>query len=311
MSAASPSGRKLLLLGAAGFLGRAVVREFQARGWEIFGADAAPGQNAPAGIAYEQISLPSPGLAELIRRVQPDACVHAAGRASVALSMQDPAADFRDGVVVTFELFDALRQHAPGCRTVLLSSAAVYGNPVALPIREDHAPAPLSPYGFHKWQIELLAEEFAKIFALPVASARIFSAYGAGLRRQVVWDICEKALRGGGLKLRGTGKESRDFIHARDVASALAVLVERAPMRGERYNLASGEETTIAELAAALLPMLELGATAEFGAEENAGDPKNWRADISRLQALGYRPRVSLTEGLRGVAAFARAELGI
>lgn len=237
MSAAPPTRRKLLLLGAAGFLGRAVVREFLPRGWEIIGADAAPGQNAPAGIAYEQISLPSPGLADLIRRVQPEACVHAAGRASVALSMQDPAADFRDGVVVTFELLDALRLHAPACRTVLLSSAAVYGNPSALPIREDHTPAPLSPYGFHKWQIELLAEEFAKIFALPVASARIFSAYGAGLRRQVVWDICEKALRGGGLKLRGTGRKAA-------TSSTRATLPRRWPSSSKKRRCAGNATTS-------------------------------------------------------------------
>jgi UDP-glucose 4-epimerase len=305
------AARKLLLLGAAGFLGRSAAREFLQRGWEVFGADAAPAQNAPSGIQYEQVSLPSPELPLLIQRVQPDACIHAAGRASVALSMTDPAADFHDGVVVTFGLLNALRLHAPRCRTVLLSSAAVYGNPAALPIREADAPAPLSPYGFHKLQCELLADEFAQLFALPVASARIFSAYGTGLRRQVVWDICEKALRGGGLRLRGTGQESRDFIHARDVASAVATIVEAGPMCGERYNLASGEETTIAELAEALLPMLGLNTKAEFGAEENAGDPRNWRADISRLQALGYRRRVPLADGLRGVATWARAELGL
>jgi UDP-glucose 4-epimerase len=194
---------------------------------------------------------------------------------------------------------------------VLLSSAAVYGNPVSLPITEEATPAPLSPYGYHKLQCELIGEEFARIFGLPVASARIFSAYGVGLRRQVVWDICEKAIVQGGLRLRGTGGESRDFVHAVDVAGGIAAMVEKAPMRGERYNLASGEETTIATLAEKLLAFLGCAAKPEFGAQENRGDPKNWRAETARLRALGFQPRVSLDEGLRGVATWARAELGL
>src|SRR5438552_189686 len=79
----------------------------------------------------------------------------------------------------------------------------------------------LSPYGYHKRQAELICEEFSRVYALPTAVARIFSAYGPGLRRQVVWDICEKALATGKLELRGTGAESRDFIHAADIARGL------------------------------------------------------------------------------------------
>lgn len=306
-----PETRTLLLLGAAGFLGRACAREFLHRGWKVVGADAVPAQNAPAGIDYEQITLPSPALAELIAQVQPAACVHAAGRASVALSMEDPGRDFHDGAVVTFELLDALRRFAPACRAALLSSAAVYGDPVSLPISEEAVPAPLSPYGYHKLQCELIGEEFARVFGLPVASARIFSAYGVGLRRQVVWDICEKAILQGGVRLRGTGQESRDFVHAIDVAGGLAAMVEKAPMQGERYNLASGVETTIATLAERVLALLGFTAPPEFGAQENRGDPKNWRAEIGRLRALGFQPRVSLEEGLRGVTTWARAELGL
>jgi len=304
------SAGRLLLLGAGGFLGRAVARDFAQRGWDILGIDAAPAQNAPSSISYEQMALPSGRLSDVIARWKPTACVHAAGSASVALSMQRPEQDFRDGVVVTFELLNTLRLQAPECRTVLLSSAAVYGNPSSLPIDETHTPAPLSPYGFHKLQCELLGDEFARVFGFPVATARIFSAYGAGLRRQVVWDICEKALTSNDLRLRGTGEESRDFVHATDIAIALSRIVHAAPMQGERYNVASGEETTIYELATALMPMLGLQRRVEFGAAENAGDPKNWRADITRISALGFQPRVRLSEGLRGVATWARAELG-
>lgn len=304
--------KTVLITGAAGFLGRYAVRQFARDGWRVIGLDDVPPENAPlgAGITFQRIKLPDPGLAQLLREASPDACVHCAGRASVGLSMDDPAADFRDNTVLTFELLEALRRHAPRCRFVMLSSAAVYGNPVSLPVSETHKPAPLSPYGYHKLQCELLCEEFARLFALPATSVRIFSAYGPGLRRQVVWDICERVLTTGALSLHGTGEESRDFIHATDIARALVRLAEMAPCQGEIYNLASGEEVTIAGLARAAVTALDATMVEPvFDGAATPGNPLNWRADIGRLRALGFAPSVSLEQGLRGVAAWSRAEL--
>jgi UDP-glucose 4-epimerase len=303
------SVKMVFIPGVGGFLGRHIAQEFAQRGWRVAGIDVIADEKVPPDIAYRRLALPDAALMDFIREVQPSACIHCAGRASVALSLSDPATDFHDAVPVTFALLDALRRTAPECRTVLLSSAAVYGNPQTLPVTEAQPPAPLSPYGFHKLLGEMLAEEFASVYALPTASVRIFSAYGPGLRRQVVWDICERALTNGALRLHGTGDESRDFIHAADVASALASIVERAPFRAERYNLASGRETTIAGLARTLLNALGLKIAPEFDGTATPGDPRNWRADISKALALGFTPAVALEDGLRAVAKWASAEL--
>src|SRR4051794_9956411 len=99
--------RKLLLLGAAGFLGRYIAREFQQHDWAVHGLDSAPPQNAPSGIDYDQMTLPSHDLIPFVAGLKPNACIHAAGRASVGLSMERPDSDFYDGVVVTFELLNA------------------------------------------------------------------------------------------------------------------------------------------------------------------------------------------------------------
>jgi UDP-glucose 4-epimerase len=168
---------------------------------------------------------------------------------------------------------------------------------------------PLSPYGYHKRQCELLCEEFARIFGLQTASVRIFSAYGPGLRRQVVWDICHKILISRELKLHGTGRESRDFIHAADVARALGTIVEKAALEGEIYNLASGSEVSIAALADLLRKELDPSVEPIFSGTGRAGDPCNWRADVSRLAALGFTPKISLEQGAHGVATWASAEL--
>ena len=300
----------VLITGVAGFLGRYVARHFAREGWRVVGVDEVPPENVQLPSAeYHRLHLPGAELTELLRARQPGVCVHCAGRASVGLSMSDPAADFRGNAALTFELLDALRRHAPACRFLLLSSAAVYGDPATLPVAESHPLNPLSPYGYHKRAAELLCEEFSRIYALPTASVRIFSAYGPGLRRQVVWDICEKVLTTGQLALRGTGRESRDFIHAADIARALHLLAVKAPCAGEIYNLANGREVTIAGLAGLLLGALGSPAEAQFDGVATPGNPLRWQADVAKIRALGFAPSIPLEQGIRAVAAWCAAEL--
>lgn len=302
--------KRVLVTGAAGFLGRYVVARF-GESWQVLAVDdAGPAEiSFPRGVIYTRMRLPNPALASLVQETQPDVCVHCAGRASVPHSLQDPATDFHGNTGLTFELLETLRRHAPRCRFLFLSSAAVYGNPTHLPVAEDDAPAPLSPYGFHKLQCELLCLEYARVFGLQTAVVRIFSAYGPGLKRQVVWDICRRVLDDGRLLLHGTGQESRDFIHAADIARALLALALTAPAEGEIYNLGSGRETTISELAALLLQELGSSAKAEFNGESTPGDPLNWRANLERIAALGFSPEITLEQGLHEVAAWSRQQL--
>ena len=303
--------KTVLITGVAGFLGRHAARQFARAGWRVVGVDLAAPESAKlsAGTLYQRMELPSASLAELLRALPPDTCVHCAGRASVTSSMQDPAADFRDNTVLTFELLETLRTAAPGCRLLLLSSAAVYGNPASLPVAEDHRLAPLSPYGYHKLQCELLCEEFSRIYALPTTIARVFDAYGTGLRRQLVWDICERAHASAPLVLPGTGREGRDLIHASDVARSLVLLAEQGAADADAYNVASGEETAVAALADLLLGALLSEARPVFGGRATPGNPPCWRADIAKISALGFKPAISLEQGLRSVAAWCAAEL--
>lgn len=305
--------KTVFITGIGGFLGRYVARHFASESWQVVGVDTLPAENVQlgAGISYHQLALPSIQLDSLLSALKPDVAIHCAGRASVPLSVEDPRADFHANVGLTMELLDALRRHSPACRTIFLSSAAVYGDPEIQPVSEEHRVAPVSPYGYHKRQGELLCEEFSKVYGMPTLSVRIFSAYGPGLRRQVIWDICQRALTTGKLVLHGTGHESRDFIHAQDIARALLLLAEQAPARGESYNLASGQETTIAHLAEGLIRELQCDVEPAFDGSVTPGQPINWCADLSRIRQLGFEPRITLDAGLRSIAQWARAELGL
>ena len=305
------STETVLITGVAGFLGRYIARHFHRKGSIVIGTDNSTPENAPTEnlSSYHQMRLPDPDFGQLLKTAQPTILIHCAGRAAVALSVDNPHADFYSNAVVTFEVLDAVRKYAPNCRTIFLSSAAVYGNPEQLPILESFTPAPVSPYGFHKLQSEQLCAEFSTIYNLKTASVRIFSAYGPGLRRQVIWDICQKIILNNELILQGTGEESRDFIHALDIANAIGCITTCAKMNGEFYNLSTGKEVKIRSLLEMILSSLELDRTPEFNGVVPPGVPLNWRADITKLNDLGFQPNVSLDQGIKTFAYWCRAEL--
>jgi UDP-glucose 4-epimerase len=303
--------KKLLITGSAGFIGRTLARYFTGRGYQVYGIDRTHSENAPLiDLAeYVQSELPSPLFGEVLKRWKPNAILHCAGRASVSGAMQDPLSDFQDGPALTYSLLDSVRELDPDCAFILLSSAAVYGNPPSLPVSEKSIPNPVSSYGYHKLQSEISCREYADLWGMRTASARIFSAYGAGLRRQVMWDITHKALTQPDVRLQGTGQESRDFIHVQDIARGLEVIVEDAPLNGEVYNLASGRETPIAYLAELILNRLGSSITPVFSGELPPGTPKQWCADIGQIQTLGFVPQVELKQGVESFVDWCRHEI--
>lgn len=303
--------RKILVIGAAGFIGRYVSRHFAKQGWTTLGIDNVPPENAPLPnlAEYHQLNMPSERLSSILKATRPDVCINCAGRSSVPLSFPNPMSDFTSNAVLAYEILDACRVYSPESRVINISSAAVYGNPKTIPVSEDAVPAPISPYGFHKLQSEQICLEYHQIYRIPAVSVRIFSAYGPGLRRQVLWDICQKALSSKSIVLQGTGNESRDFIHAHDIARAFEIIAECAPMQGEVYNLASGQETTISELSSILLGALNYDGDLAFDGQVPQGVPLNWKADISRISRLGFEPSIPFNQGAVAFAKWCRSEL--
>jgi UDP-glucose 4-epimerase len=300
-----------LITGVTGFIGRYVARIFSEQGWHIAGLGTSFSENSPTGTLnqYYKLLLPSQDLAELVKTINPDICIHCAGRSSVPLSVSQPAEDFNASVASTFNLLEVLRLHVPQCKLIYLSSAAVYGNPNKLPICEMDDSAPISPYGFHKSICENLCKEYVKVYGLQIAIARIFSAYGPGLRRQVVWDITYKALNQKELFLQGTGQESRDFIHVGDVARAIYCIAQKSNFEAEIFNLASGTETTIKNLAELITSKLERDIVINFDGNVPIGNPLNWRADIGCLEKCGYQAEISLERGISIYAKWCQAEI--
>jgi len=303
--------KTVLITGVTGFLGRYIARQFSQAGYVVAGIGTRPPENAPRQdlAHYYQLILPSSDLVAIAKQFQPQICIHCAGRASVELSVSDPASDFQASVAMTFHLLDTLRLYAPNCHLIYLSSAAVYGNPIIIPISESQLTAPISPYGFHKLIGEQLCLEFFRVYQLPTTIARIFSAYGAGLRRQVIWDICQKVLTQTRIKLYGTGQESRDFIHGIDVATAMLVLAEQSNGQANIFNLSTGVETKIQDLVRLIVAKLNPAIEIEFDGNLPSGVPCNWQADITKIKQLGFEPSVDLENGLGSFMQWCRSEV--
>jgi len=177
----------LLICGAAGFLGRHCAAEFAAKGWHVVGAGRnpmSPSNWVPSSPPYRVGAFEDAAFVhDLLSETQPAAILFAAGPADVLQSMREPAADFQNQVIPLIRVLEQARLQARRPKVLLVSSAAAYGDPVSLPVSETAPCRPISPYGFHKLHQELLLDEYATLYGLPVCKTRVFSTYGpAGAR---------------------------------------------------------------------------------------------------------------------------------
>jgi UDP-glucose 4-epimerase len=282
--------------GAHGFIGRYLARALAGRGiWVAgLGHGAWPEAEAAAwGVsAWWNGDIVASNLAQ-IQTVcgAPETIYHLAGGSSVGAAIAQPREDFSRTVASTVELLEWVRQNAPRTRIVAVSSAAVYGGGHEGPIPEDVVPTPYSPYGYHKRMMEDLCRSYGASFGLSFVVPRLFSVYGAGLKKQLLWDLCVKFSKGSGtVKLGGTGCEIRDWVHVEDVAKALIACATLADPSGPIVNVGSGLPLTVADVAGQMADIWESRGHAStaiaFSGESRVGDPFSLLADTARLRTI-------------------------
>lgn len=272
-----------LVTGAAGFIGAHVQRGLVAAGWQV----AACGRGT---------ALPRLGADELAALPPLELVVHCAGGSSVARSVAAPLDDFADTVPPLAHLFEHVRTRSPQARVVLLSSAAVYGDARTFPIAESSPLAPISPYGCHKLMCEQLAASYGRSYGVASAVLRLFSVYGPGLRKQLLWDACKKA-QAGERRFAGSGREVRDWLHIDDAVALILAVADVAAPTVPVINGGTGVSTSVAAVVRQLFAALDAGEP-EFAGGGRAGDPARYIADISEARALGWSPTVSIGEGV-------------
>ncbi|WP_186438468.1 NAD-dependent epimerase/dehydratase family protein [Cohnella terricola] len=291
-----------MITGAGGFLGSHISRYLKTQNHKVY-VTGRFSKTEPTWFksmdGYYTVSLPDNTLNQILREVKPTILVHCAGSSSIASSLADPYNDYLNTVGLTASVLEAIRQDAPECKLIFPSSAAVYGNPSVIPISETVNCSPISPYGTHKMVSEKLIEEYFQRYGVSHTILRVFSAYGIGLRKQVIYDMCKKFTDPTTeyVEVYGTGTESRDFIHIFDICRAMDYVMK--PNAQGIYNLGSGRQTTVSELVELIKKNYNNSKSIRFTGEVRLGDPINWEANIDKISKLGFRSTIPLEQGLK------------
>jgi len=294
------------ITGAGGFIGSHLAAYLRGQGVRVLGFGRAGG----AWPALTEAGL----LAALAQDGAPLRVYHLAGGSTVGRSLVAPLEDFESNVAATALLLDVLRRAAPAAPVVLTSSAAVYGaalQAAASGLSCDQPLTPVSPYGHHKLMAEGLGRSFAAAFGLRITALRLFSIYGSGLRKQLLFDLCGKLASGQAtLSLGGTGAELRDWCHVADVAHGLVGSEDVPEGAFQVYNLATGQGTSVAGIARRLIGLWGGAHDVTFSGQSRAGDPFSLVADPASLPP-GFAPKVTLDQGLAEYVAWFRQEAGV
>ncbi|MDD1776203.1 MAG: NAD-dependent epimerase/dehydratase family protein [Candidatus Methanomethylicus sp.] len=233
-----------------------------------------------------------------------DSVIHLAAKTSVAESVEKPAEYYRVNVTGSFNVMKACVD-ASIKRFVYTSSAAVYGNPAELPLKETSPASPLSPYGASKLAPEFFSAAFTRSYGLEAVVLRLFNVYGPNQTNNdysgVITKFLERLREGKAPVIQGTGLQSRDFIHIKDVLNAITLAIERPGIGGETFNVASGNPITVEGLAN-LMISLSGKPLKPTHAPIRPADIMYSYADIEKAKKfLGFVPNISLEEGLKSV----------
>ncbi len=292
---------RILITGGAGFIGHNVALYLRNRGFEVVVVDSLERSSPYAlrRLSTYEIPVVNSDVRIFDNYEGFDIVIHAAAYVSVEESIRDPVKYFENNVVSTARVgFECAKK---GSKLIYLSSAAVYGEPVEIPVKESHKLNPKSPYGLSKLMSEQVLKQYADLYELKHVVLRLFNVYGPGQNPAYAGAInsfIDRLMEGKPPIIYGDGAQTRDFIYVIDVARVIESFIEEGSFNGAVYNVGSGEETSINALAEKLMNVLGVKIKPIY-AVERPGDIKRSSADISKLkEAIGFTP-TPLEKGLR------------
>ncbi len=320
---------RILVTGAAGFIGRWVVAEALDRGHEVLGVDnlvageeenLAEFEGRPGYLGFERGDVRSEADDRRWLDTGMDAIAHLAASISVQDSIDDPATTFDNDVMGTFRLLEAVRGGAAARagrlppRFLFMSTCMVYDRVLdGSAIDEDHPTKPASPYAAAKLSGEALTLSYGHAYGLPVTVVRPFNTYGPFQRSVgeggVVAIFTRRSLLGEPLRIYGDGTQTRDLLYVKDCAAFVIDALLSPAATGAILNAGTGRDVSVNDLAGAIEP--SAGRVVHVPHIHPQSEIPVLRCDPRRArELLGWEPRVTLNDGLRRVREWMAERLG-
>jgi len=296
---------RVLVTGGAGFIGSHVVDAYVAAGHDVSVLDnLSTGFRRnlnPAAKLFEADIRDRAALARVFKQARPEVVSHQAAQASVSLSMQNPPLDAEINVLGSLNVLEASRASAVRKFVYAATGGAAVGEPVYLPVDEDHPVKPLSPYGADKHAVEHYCDLYRHNWGLDTTILRYSNVYGP--RQNPKGEAGVIALFAGAMladdepTIYGTGEQERDYVYVGDVARINLMALDGGA--GRMYNVGTGVTTSVNTLFDRLAELLGYDRPRKHG-PAMPGEVFRIMVTCERArQELGWQPQVDLDEGLR------------
>lgn len=303
--------KTILVTGGAGFVGSHTVEWLLSEGYRVVVADnlsTGLRSNVPAAAELRVVDVNSHEFLDIVEEVRPEAIVHLAAQVSVARSVRDPGLDAYENIGGTLRVLEAAR----ACNVlnfVFSSSAAVYGVPESLPLREEMRTDPVNPYGIAKTAAEAYIRAYCFLYGMRAVVLRFSNVYGPRQRADadggVVAKFLDAVMNGTPPVFYGDGNQTRDFVYVKDVAVAIARALDYLQDAGSAecvtLNISSSRETSLRELYALLGKLVEHVPEPVVAAPRPGDIQRSCLDNRKAIACLNWAPRYSLEEGLRDI----------
>ncbi|MFC1488109.1 NAD-dependent epimerase/dehydratase family protein [Thermoproteota archaeon] len=292
---------KVLITGGAGFIGHNLALYLLNRGWEVIVYDSLERSSKRAIEKIRSAGILLVSQESKLKTIlgEVDVVVHAAAYISVEESIGYPEKYLINNSVFTYTLCKYISELSNQPHLVYISTAAVYGKPQQKVVTEDHPVEPLSPYGLSKLLGEYGVDYFIKVHNLRATILRLFNVYGfgqTGTYAGVITKFVERVHEKQPPLIYGDGKQTRDFIHVKDVCEAIRCAITKK-VNGT-FNVSSGKETSVQELARMILKLEDLKVEPIYVAAKQ-GDIIHSVGDPGKIKkALGFETHMDLMDGL-------------
>ena len=310
---------KTLIIGASGFVGNYLIRQFSDVGWEVE-ATCLPSENLTTAIPIHKLDILDPeNIKSVLSCVKPEVIIHLAAQSSVALSWKNPALTVDVNIKGAINVLEAVKDINKSIRVLLIGSGEQYGAVSSdyIPIDENVPQSPGNVYAVTKYTQDILGDLYTKAYDLDIVRVRAFNHIGPGQSPQfVVSDFCKQIAMleksdGPYVMKVGNLAAKRDFTDVRDVVRAYYMLCNTGK-KGQAYNVGSGVSVSIQNILDTIIGLSEKEIVVEIDQEKfRPVDVPIIEADISKLiNDTGWRPQICLEDTIKETLEYWRESIG-